>query len=524
VIHTVPAHSSDRLRELGLVAALALGLLAVLNLPYILALTRTDGQVFGGSIVAVPDGHSYLAKMQLGASGALLYTPRFTTEPGFGVILFTFYMALGHLARMTGIAVPALYQIARLVTGLFFLMTAYHVLRPLADTVAGRLKIWAFFFMASGLGWLVTPLTGALSSDLWVAESIPLLSLLANPHFPFAWALLLWLLYTGLPAWSGPNLAWRSLRVAAIAFILAEVYPMAVPTALVTLGAAGALEGLRRRTWSWQAVGPALAAGFTTAPRLLYTAWIVRAQPQIASWNVQNFSPIDGFPLVLAWAGLLLVLAGIGAGWALRSRAASERDRMWVLWLVVGIAAVYFPYELQRRLSLGVLFPMTPLAMLGWRNVLAPRLGRWAATAPWPGAVVLVLSNVLVWAGALAAATSANPEIFMSTAEARAIAALPVDAVVVAAPELGGFIPTRSDARVVYGHAAETPEAEARRQAVLDFYAGRTPADWLDRFGVNRVFFGPREAALGPQPTLSDEWQLLSDDAGLRVYAREASP
>ena len=105
------------------------------------------------------------------------------------------------------------------------------------------------------------------------------------------------------------------------------------------------------------------------------------------------------------------------------------------------------------------------------------------------------------------------------------IDSLPADAVVVSAPELGGFIPTRSLARVVYGHAAETPFAEATRAAVLDFYAGRTPAvDFIDQYGVTHVIYGEREAALGPLPTLPADFRLAFDDSGVRVYARSATP
>ena len=64
-----------------------------------------DTHVFGGFLLNPLDGNSYLAKMQQGASGSWRFTLPFTPEPGEGAYLFLFYLALGHLCRLTGAAV-----------------------------------------------------------------------------------------------------------------------------------------------------------------------------------------------------------------------------------------------------------------------------------------------------------------------------------------------------------------------------------------------------------------------------------
>ncbi len=511
--------------QIGAFPISVLVILLIANIPYLVAALAPE-RVFGGALLAVPDGYSYLAKMQLGASGAWLYTLRFTTDPGAPVSLFTFYILLGHLARLTGLGVLATYHSARILTSLFFLWTAYHVLGPITANPESRFKHWLLFVAASGLGWLVTPLTGALSADLWVAESIPFLSLMANPHFPLAWALTLWLMYTALPAWSGSHVPGRVWRVAGLSLVLAEVYPMALPVALATLGVMALLAWWRGRAWPREQVTTVIAAGLLAAPRLLYTAWIVATHPQLASWNEQNASPSPGLPLALAWGGLLLLLTIVGAVWTLRSSAARELDRLWIVWGVTGIAALYVPYLLQRRLSLGLMFPLAMLAALGWQKGLRSVVAaRWAPALQVALGLLLALSNGLVWLGALAAANSQDPEIFLTPAEARVIDSLPANAIVVSAPELGGFIPTRSMARVVYGHAAETPFADAARADVVDFYAGHIPAaDFIDKYGVTEVIYGQREAELGPLPTLPSDFGLAFDDSGVRVYARSATP
>lgn len=67
------------------------------SLPYAWALAAGgDTHVFGGFLLNPIDGNSYLAKMMQGWSGAVTFTLPYTAEPGEGVILFVFYLFLGH--------------------------------------------------------------------------------------------------------------------------------------------------------------------------------------------------------------------------------------------------------------------------------------------------------------------------------------------------------------------------------------------------------------------------------------------
>ena len=77
----------------------------------------------------------------------------------------------------------------------------------------------------------------------------------------------------------------------------------------------------------------------------------------------------------------------------------------------------------------------------------------------------------------------------------------PRDAVVLAAPEMGLFIPAWAGRRVVYGHPFETVNAEQTRARVEACFASgtsRTERDvMLTGWNVAFVFVGPRERALG---------------------------
>src|SRR6185369_9574866 len=83
------------------------------------------------------------------------------------------------------------------------LLTAYHFISRFFDSFRERLATWLLFAFGSGLGW-VAALFGGFTSDLWVAEAIPFLSVFTNSHFCLTSALMLWIF-----EWTLPGLAPR---------------------------------------------------------------------------------------------------------------------------------------------------------------------------------------------------------------------------------------------------------------------------------------------------------------------------
>ena len=92
-------------REWGIAAGMALAVTLLLQVPYVLGYwTARAGTEYSGLLVNLSDVTYYVA-MQLGMGGEWLYRIRFTAEPHDGAFLYTFYLALGHLARLLGMNV-----------------------------------------------------------------------------------------------------------------------------------------------------------------------------------------------------------------------------------------------------------------------------------------------------------------------------------------------------------------------------------------------------------------------------------
>lgn len=496
------------------VAALSAVLLLITNAPYVLAY-QAGSKVFGGILFALADGLSYLAKMRQGWRGEWLFTLPYTAEPGPGVFLFTYYLSLGHVARLLGVSVEAIYHAARVLTGALFLLVAYRFIAYFVEPARARLAVWALFFLGSGLGWAAA-LAGGFTADLWVAESIPFLTLLSNAHFPLAWALLLliveWTLLSEAPL--GRHLVWTALATT----LLANLQPMALVTAGALLASGPLWEAVMHRRLDLRSWAPALTVALAAAPWIGYQLWLTQTHPVLRLWNAQNITPSPPLPEALIWGGLPLVLAAPGA--AMLWRCGGPAYRLLLRWGVIGALLLYAPIALQRRLSLGLWMPICLLAALAWRDAIGPRLAeRWRTLALALLAALLPLSNLLVWAGMTGAALARSPTVFLTRAEAEAIRTLPAGALVLAAPETGAFIPAHSDARVLYGHPFETVNAEVEKQAVMDFFAGRVDAArFLQERKVDVVFYGPREAALGPLPTLPNGWRVLFQKDSVTVF------
>src|SRR3972149_255322 len=140
--------------------------LALASLPYAVgALSATPEWVFTGLQVNPLDGVSYLAKMRLGFNGSWIFHLAFTAGQGPGALLFAFFLALGHLARLFNLPLIVVFHLARILGGLALLWLAYQLIARVTDQIDQRRRAWWIVALSSGLGWLAMLLGHGDSSD-----------------------------------------------------------------------------------------------------------------------------------------------------------------------------------------------------------------------------------------------------------------------------------------------------------------------------------------------------------------------
>lgn len=519
-------------RDGSFVLSIILFVIAVTGIPYLLAATTAAPDfAFGGFLLNPIDGNSYLAKMQLGWQGEWLFTLPYSSEPGAGALLFTFYIFLGHLSRLTGLPLLITFHLVRLVSLVVMLLALHRFLRAVFPDPAMQRMAFGLAALGSGMGWLALPL-GSLTSDFWVAEAYPFLSAYANPHFPLGLALLLSILT--LPNRAAPGADWHSgllgeWPAGIAAFLLALVSPFGVVIALMVLGAFAALEALspnsKNRIPPGDSIKNLILGRFAWVllgggPLLLNYSWVAASHPQLSAWNAQNLTPSPPmWDLVLSLSPAL-ILALPGGWWAVRRGNAEQR--ILVVWAVLGLLLMYLPLGLQRRFIQGLYVPLVGLAVLGVALLTQPRARVYKSLVIALFALALP-TNLIILMLAGHGIQTRDPWLYLSAGESQALSWLathtPQEALVLAAPQTGLFIPAHSGRRVFYGHPFETIDAERRAALVRAYFIGDPESEaglLLDR--ADYVFVGPRERALSGG-AFDPGWPVTYRNEDVSIYA-----
>ena len=507
----------ERIWALGLSAGASL----LTVVPYLLANRAAAPNVFSGFLINPIDGFSYLAKMRQGAAGSWYFTLPYAAQAGEGVLLYLYYLLLGQLSTLLHVSLLTMFHAARVLASTFMFYLAY----LFYDAILHRKSwAWAAFLitlLGSGLGW-VGILIGVEGSDLSIPESIPLISAYTNAHFPAAAAAIL-----------GAALAClRTQKRRGIEFlhgwIAGTVLVIVLPFCILSIGAALGLwlayEVYTKRSFFrdqpsliFQLPGLPGFFGFVvgTLPWLVYNVWLVQTHPVIAEWTAQNQTPSPAPLSYILGFGLLLVF--VVAAFLKAFPFNGRETRFAAIWLISNLILLYAPFPLQRRLSLGLFFPLTTLAVLGMAVSFKRSRIKFVVLA----VILLTLpSTVLIAAAGIFGVSEGEPEVVFNRDELAALNwlgdNLPAGSLILASPRDGNHIPAFTSGRVLYGHPFETPDAARMEMVVQSMFDPDLARDaLLERlltFDVDYVFEGPEERQLGDVA-----WEGLAET----VYANE---
>ncbi|MEW6569135.1 MAG: hypothetical protein AB1449_13420 [Chloroflexota bacterium] len=513
-------------REWTIAIALSVGVAGATLVPYLAAERLAGGEaVFAGFLINPIDAFSYLAKMRQGADGSWLFHLPYAPAPGDGALLFSYYLMLGHLAQALGAPLLTVFHAARLTGSLTMYLAAFWLYTRILPDPRARWSAFGLTLVGSGLGWAAVPM-GRMAADLWIPELIPSFSAYASAHFSLAAAAYLVGLLSLLP---GSKLVLRVSLAALSGLVLSVLQPFSVLGLLAVAAGWLGWEALQagRREWKMGgpppagSLGPLFALVLGAAPQLAYDAWVFRTEPAFASWAAQNQTPSPPPLDYLLGLGVIGVLALVGIA---KGRAHhSAHGRLLIAWTLVQGLLLYAPVGVQRRLALGWFFPLAALAGTGlatWlgssRKCLIGLALAFALSLP---------SNLLLVGAGLSAVARGEPALVLSRGELEAYEWLADHTrgspLVLAAPDTGNRLPAFADVRVLYGHPFETPDAEQQRRLVESLFRSTQSAakdlQRLGELGVDLVFYGPREQALG-RPSWLDGLTVLHRTEGVVVY------
>ncbi len=512
-------------REIGRVIGIGLLVLAVSSIPYGLGYGFAPaGMEFGGLLVDLDDGYSYLAAMRQGFDGGWKYQILFTPEEHSGAYLHTFYLSLGKLSSLLGLSLIQTYHLARLTCGLLLLVTAYVFLSHFLRREGPRLVAYLLTSFSSGLGWLVllsgsTTLQGLSPIDFWLMDAYTFFILFTFPHSAMAVSLLLLFLMLALNHLETYSL--RGLLLAGAVLVpICVIHPFTILLVDGILGVYWILLSLNRRRFLGREAAAIAMWAFVPVPLLLYYLRVFASDPVLQNWAAQNLLPSPPVGHLLLGYGIVVLLAVAGAAHVVRRR--NERRLLLVAWVVAALALLYMPFSLQRRMVEGLHIPLCVLATIGLFAYVLPSAmaSRWLRRyAHWRRygstqfrrlllftvVVATIPSNLYLVAAYSGSALSAHPELLFQEDEVVAIDWLRDSTdrsdAVLASYEIGRYIPARAGNTVFMGHFHETVDVDRKKQLAEDFFQGTTShdsrLDLLSEYRISHVFHGPAERQLG---------------------------
>jgi hypothetical protein len=479
----------------GLFGVLALALL-IGQVPLLLSACCAPAGATGlGTVWFVNDFAQYESAMRQGAeqSGWLVLDP-FTAEPHQPTLMFPLYVGIGKLAASLHVPATTLEHAVEVLARTLLVVALWRFCRAFASG-QGAAR-WAFGLALFGSGFeLFSGLAGGYPGS-WSYESNGFGLLFAAPHVPLGMAATLELARDGLRPRAALSLSWL-VKVALLAASVALLHSFHVPVLLGALVLAGLVFWRSGRGHA--NLAGAVVACLAAVPVLLPTVTTFSFDPfWVGTYSIQNLLPSPAPHELLVDLGPTLLLAIVGAV-MLRGRVAPFGL---VVWLLLGVVAMYLPVPYQRRLSFGMQPALAVLAgnglvaacaELGVRRAVVLRLGVVAAAA---SGTLLILVSVVA-----SSLRNAPLPVYRSTRDLD-LAAAWLDAtaqpsdVILGDWQAANYLAPRTSARVYGGHPVATLHAADKEFAVQAVFAHASSLLVAQGLGVQWLVYGPAEANL----------------------------
>jgi hypothetical protein len=471
------------MREERIMFGVSIIVIVMVTLPYIYAFQTADSNhVFGGFLINPIDGHSYLAKMQLGYNDEWKFTLPYTSEKSDGAYLFLAYILLGHITRILNTNLIIVFHLARIFGAAFLLWSVSNFNKVIFSESWQRIDWYIVSTLGAGLGWIAA-LFGLFTSDFWVAEAYPFLSMYTNPHFSFGLGLMVLVLT--------PPKRFPIIKNLSLGVCLGLIQPFNVVIVILVLAArtinelVGLTGSLKQRVENSQLLLSLIAFGLGGGIILGYQYIVIQVDPLLAAWNLQNITPTPGLlDLIFSLSPcLILALIGIKDAWG------TEGGRMLVYWAAISLCLILVPWSLQRRFLSGIFIPVSGLAILGLDKLLKIKKADVAISS-----VLLFLlvipTNLFVIISGVQASNRNDPAIYWDLNLNEALEWInhdtELDSVILADEVTGLYIPSQTGRGVIYGHPFETIEAESQLDFVRDFFGGNFKMDDICEEMFNR--------------------------------------
>ncbi|QPC80599.1 hypothetical protein G4Y79_12840 [Phototrophicus methaneseepsis] len=514
------------------------------TLPYLVVAFYPSSEHFLGVLYHYQDGAVYLSKMMQGAQGAWLVHFQHTPEPHLSALIYPIYIILGQLARLSFIPIVLVFHVVRLLSMLVMCSALYQLGASIWVKVRARRIFFIIVMFGSGFGWLVAIVSGGDFStpDLTMPSIYPLYASIVNVHYPLTIAFLALLatvfVHVFRPGFeANPTVDNGGAIAFLVGIVLAFLYQEALLAIVVAvIGSTLAQWILQRKVtameyrWALWFIVPSL-------PIVLYYIVVSASNSAVELWLSQRTGMLPSLPLMLLGFGLPLILAIPGLVRALR-RFEPDGDRFMLLWIFSMVVSCLVSTNGRANYLAGLMIPLAYFATRAiedfwFKKIVLRRAYQqqlYIVFVP-----LIALTNIFVLLLPVHGVLQNQPiGAFVSNDYREAFRWLAdhttTNQVVLAAPDVGTWVPVEVGARAYYGHPIETLHARQRLGEVNQFYSAESVDDCIfiedadfiqqNQFLVPYVLFGPQEAAIGTPPCLND-FVLVTQYGNVEIYATQ---
>jgi hypothetical protein len=540
--------SAGRLRflagEYRFVFWVTLVLLVVTSIPTVFGyLSTPSDKWFSGVIYNIHDTAQYFSWMR--ESGKSLFIEnKLTSEPNDPVFFNLHWWIPGRMAGITGLSLPQVYQLYRLISIPFLTGVVYAFCALFFQDQNRRRFAFLLALFTSGLGWVWVvhkQFVGELRypTDVYTTPGNSFYVMMASPPQAFATALTLLVLLLPLLA-----VLRGRFSLALWGGFLALFLGMGHIYDLVTVWAVLAIFGLLlvlRDGWSWFRFWALSVVVIISLPSALYWGWVSSAanplwQQALAQYdNLEVFTPDPVHLLILL--GLTFIVGLIGYTGLVPLKEQSDKSLFIKIWFAVTLLLIYLPFHFRIMLLTGYQLPMAVMATWAIFDRLIPwvkerlegsRFYSLERLLPVLFLLAVLPTNLYLLGWRIHDLNRHTYPYYIHQTDFQAFQWLekhtkPED-VVISSFAIGHYLPGFSGNKAFLSNAVMTMDFFHKHELVDRFYSSEGMSEeerrqTIQQYGIRYVFHGPAETRVGDyDPGVSDLFELVFETPQTKIY------
>lgn len=472
---------------------------ALVGMPFAYGILATpEGMTYSGMHNSNSGDHGiYFSQMEQAASGKLLFYNLYTSESHDPIIFNPVWLVLGLLSRLTGISVPIMFHLCRLLLIPFFAFTAWKFASLLFAERRARTISFALIMFAGGW-WGYAAAT----------DASPYHAMLFSPHLILSSSALLWVFMLFLQAMR-KGLHSNAIAAGVVACLLILFHPYQASTIALVLVLFGLWGVFSRKASLVRVVSAVGWVGLLSFPAVAYYVWLFRSLPFGRVWLFQSDSlNLMDNPLRLLFSFLPIVcFAGFGS--VLLWKSKHPYARFLITWLVIPIVFMPLPVFFRMRMSGGWLIPLACAAgvALSWA---------WERTKKLMPVYVRVGAAICVgvlffWANGVMTVVSLSvfverlPQVYLPNDQVALNVWIRTHVQerepILASWRISNLLPGLTGRTVYMGHGVQTADADRKVQQAEWFFSSRglvsEKQDFLQSAGIAYVVTTPLDPEVG---------------------------